>query len=158
MSAIQTTGELPGVRPYVRGIGWRVTARGTLLRFFPACVLGLVVVDLFMGTRPSGFLFLGYTMVVMAFSGVVTLGYWLGLEALRRWLYPDAAVDGRRSVLAGLMASIGVFLAFVWQLGSNWVGVPLLIPGTGFVLAVAMFLPWLSPTPGMAGAGEESVG
>lgn len=158
MGAIQTTGEGFGVRPYVRGIGWRVAARGAFLRFLPACFLGMVMVDLFMGSRPSGFLFLGYSMVGLAFSGVVTLGYWLGLEGLRRRLYPDAALDGRRSVVAGLLAGAGVFSLWIVLIETNWVGFPIIVPGTGFALAMAMFLPWLSPTPGMAEAGDGDQG
>lgn len=118
----------------------------------------MVAVDLFMGTRPSNVLFLAYSLAVTAFSGVVTLGYWLGLEGLRRRLYPDAALDGRRSVVAGLLAGAGVFSVWIAMIESNWVGFPLIVPGTGFVLALAMFLPWLSPTPGMTEAGEEDGG
>ena len=66
---------------------------------------------------------------------------------MRRWLYPDAKMTGYRSFVAGLFAPS---VWFIWGgLGLRvsevvaWSMFPLL----GLVLAVVMFVAWLTPTP-----------
>ena len=137
--------EIPDgeLAPYERGVSLRETIRGAFTRFLPGSVVGLFGI-LAYGGFPNFLVNLpGYVGLV----GSLTLGFGLGLEAMRRWLYPDAKVEGSRSVVAGLM---GGPLWFAWiALGPS-------IPGLigygvfvlmGLVLALLMFFAWLTPTP-----------
>ena len=74
-------------------------------------------------------------------------GYWAGLEVMRRWLYPDAAVDGRRSVIAGFMSPVALFILWTFSTGLGAWETLILFGLIGFVMAVLMFFAWLTPTP-----------
>jgi hypothetical protein len=135
-----TGGELA---PYERGVSLREAIQGALTRFLPGSVAGLLGI-LAYGGFPN---FLANLPGYVGLVGSLTLGFGLGLEAMRRWLYPDAKVNGGRSLVAGLM---GGPLWFAWiALGPS-------IPGLlgygvfvlfGLVLALLMFFAWFTPTP-----------
>ena len=67
---------------------------------------------------------------------------------IRRWLYPDAQIDGRRSFIAGIMSPAAVFIVGVFA-GPLFSGLQLLamLFSVALVSAVLMFFAWLSPTP-----------
>jgi hypothetical protein len=97
-------------------------------------------------------------LVVALPSVGLALGYGIGLEGLRRWLFPDAGVDGRRSLVAGIVSPLALFTwvtVVAESLGGLTlpvgVGVLLLV---GFLMAVVMFFPWL--TSDEAGASDPS--
>lgn len=151
------------VVPYERGLPLSSTVRATLTRFLPGAATSVVAgITLASGRFPD--ITAESVLVVGAVVGMLSLGYLVGLEALRRWLYPDAAVEGRRSFMAGLMAPIAAFITGVLAdpaIGTNVMGF-LFLPA--LVIAVVMFFAWLTPTPESmraaeygtpGGAGEE---
>lgn len=130
-----------------RGLPVSAVLRGVLGRFLPGSVISMAglmgLVSLFGG--PSLFEFL---MVVALPSVGLAMGYGIGLEGLRRWLFPDAEVDGRRSLVAGFVSPLALFTwvtVVAESLGGLTlpvgVGVVLLL---GMLMAVVMFFPWLT--------------
>ena len=86
--------------------------------------------------------------VVVGLAGALTAGFGLGLLGLRRWLYPDAKLDGSRSFVAGLMSPLGLFIAATMTArGWNAVELSFVLVLVGVVMAVGMFFAWLAPTP-----------
>ena len=86
--------------------------------------------------------------MILTSAGALTLGFGAGLVALRRWLYPDAKVNGRRSFIVGVIAPVVVFIIGA-MLGTGyrmalWLGALFL---ASLSLAVLMFFAWLTPTP-----------
>ena len=77
----------------------------------------------------------------------MTLGFGVGLTGLRRWLYPDAKVEGRRSLIAGLLSPFVVFMAAGFSGGLTIVPFVAVLVLVGVIMALAMFFAWLSPTP-----------
>jgi hypothetical protein len=147
------------VAEYERGVSLREIAKGVLTRFLPAglmSALGFVLV--MVSGRPVLPLLTG----LAGWVGWVGLGFGLGLLGLRKWLFPDAKVSGLRSVLAGvlapLLAQVFLYLSAIFDIGFGagsleWSAILVLI---GAVTALAMFFPWLTPTPPhMRGAGES---
>ena len=134
------------VVPYRRGVSLRSTLRGVFKRFLPATGLfygGAAILGMFF--EPSAWLIPAMGLVAAG----LTTGFGLGLEVLRRWLYPDARVDGRRSVVAGLLSPFALMAAAVLAFpdGMGPVKLTLVVVLTGVLLALAMFFPWLTPTP-----------
>lgn len=134
--------------PYERGLSLRTTVKATLGRFLPGATLSLAAGVGLMGATPFSVGWLEWAVVLGGAAGILTLGFGVGLEMLRRRLYPDAKVDGRRSFVAGLVAPLGAFIA-------NVIGGPIVagLDVLGFlflpalVIAVVMFFAWLTPTP-----------
>ena len=140
------------VAEYRRGVSLRTTVKGFLGRFLPASVASLFGTVLASATFGSGSL-VPLLRVLAEWSGLVGIGFGIGLFGLGRWLYPDAKVDGLRSILAGVLAPL-LPLAFLYgnalfQTGLGlgvWEGRVLFILG-GLAAALIMFFPWLTPTP-----------
>ena len=142
--------------PYERGLPFRDVLKGSLTRFLPGCVVGL-----------AGILAWGQPDILanlpgyLALVAVATVGFGIGLEGLRRWLFPDAKIDGGRSFVAGLMVGPIWFSVIVASMipalqgPQAWAFFPLI----GLILAVLMFFAWLTPTPeekrGDAGRVDE---
>ena len=143
-------GQKSEVMPGKRGLTVKETLGATLTRFLPSSLLSVGAVFLLSGGRGG----LEPLILVLLFSGFLTLGFGVGLESLRRWLYPEADVSGRRSVLAGLLSPLAWLVASftVEPLGAIvglgvgdfffYAGLPSLV---GVVLALGMFFPWLTP-------------
>ena len=133
--------------PYQRGLPFGEIAQASVGRFLPGAVLSLATTVTLLGGVPGpGEWFEALTMI-LAGAGTLTLGFSAGLEALRRWLYPDAKVNGRRSFIAGVVAPVVVFIvgALLGGLGTaDLLGLLFLVP---LSLAVLMFFAWLTPTP-----------
>jgi hypothetical protein len=131
--------------PYERGLPFRDVLRGSLTRFLPGSVVGLAGI-LAWGGWPN---FLANLPGYLALVAVATVGFGIGLEGLRRWLFPDAKIDGGRSFVAGLMVGPIWFSVIVASLipalqgPQAWAFFPLI----GVILAVLMFFAWLTPTP-----------
>jgi hypothetical protein len=145
MSELQETTPAEVV-PYRRGVSLKATLRGAFKRFLPAAGVlygGAAVLGMFI--EPSAWLIPGLALV----AGGLTAGFGLGLEVLRRWLYPDAKVDGRRSMVAGLLSPFALMAAaaFAFPGGMGPVKLTLVVVLTGVLMALAMFFPWLTPTP-----------
>ena len=83
------------VVPYERGLSIKEVLRGALSRFLPASVLSMGAVGAAV-VMPGPGQWLGWLVAVLGFAGALTGGFGLGLVALKRWLYPDADVAGRR--------------------------------------------------------------
>lgn len=132
--------------PYERGLPFRDVLRGSLTRFLPGSVVGLTGILAWRGWPGDVLANLpGY----LALVAVATVGFGIGLEGLRRWLFPDAKIDGSRSFVAGLMVGPIWFSIIVAELipalqgPQAWAFFPLI----GVILAVLMFFAWLTPTP-----------
>ena len=142
--------KVPGADlvPYEPGLPLETTIRASLVRFRPGSVISLAAVFAFLGMVPGPGEWLEAMAMFGAGVGALTGGFAVGLEALRRWLYPDAKVCGRRSFVAGLMAPAAFFAAGVF-VGPFTSGLGLL--GLMFLVAlstaVLMFFAWLTPTP-----------
>ena len=134
------------VVPYERGLSIQEVLRGALSRFFPASALSMGAVGAAVGMPGPG-QWLGWLGGVLGFAGALTVGFGLGLVALKRWLYPDADVAGRRSVVAGLLSPLAVFISVAVGSGLSQAQVPVVLALIGGVMAVGMFFAWLSPTP-----------
>lgn len=134
------------VESYERGIGLSSVVRGTLNRFLPASALSCGVLFWFIGLRPD--LTLAEAMLTLGMIiGPLAVGFGMGLEGLRRWLYPDAEVDGRRSVIAGLMSPLVMFIVMTFGRGFSMVEAAALFTLIGMAVAMIMFFAWLTPTP-----------
>lgn len=88
-----------------RGVSLRETVGGTLTRFLPGSLIVILPFMLEPFLNPGAW---GPLTWAGATTGSLTIGFALGLEAPRRWLYPDAAVDGRRSLIAGVLAPLAL--------------------------------------------------
>ena len=93
--------------PYERGIPPTNVLRATLGRFLPGSFLGLGILVAMLGLPGNGTL-ADFVATSLRLVAPLLLGYGLGLESLRRWLYPDAEIEGRRSFIAGLMSSVAI--------------------------------------------------
>ena len=132
--------------PYKQGVSLGTVIRASLGRFLPGSILGLGSVFALLGLGPGEWL--GAAAIFGAGVGALTLGFGLGLEALRRWLYPDAKVEGRRSFVAGLMAPVAAFVtAALAGSGGGYVAFAGLLFMVALITAVLMFFAWLTPTP-----------
>lgn len=135
--------------PYEAGISLREVVKGTLTRFLPGSVIGMGVLAAII--PPLGLTKLRLLELLLLHEvGPLVLGFGLGLLGLHRWLYPDAEVTGRKSFVAGILTPIAMLgggvlaglVGFVSQIQPS-----LLSFLVGFFMALAMFFPWLSPTP-----------
>lgn len=140
----QLEDAVPGnLVPYERGIGLGSVVRATLTRFLPASAVTVGTASWLLGL-PAGMEFLAG---VFGVAVPLSIGFGVGLEGLRRWLYPDAEVDGRRSVIAGLMSPVVLFIMMATGHGFSAPAAMLLFTVIGIVMAVLMFFAWLTLTP-----------
>jgi hypothetical protein len=138
-----------GLVPYKPGISLRDVVKGTLTRFLPGSVIGMGVLTAII--PPGGISGLRlFELLVLHEVGPLMIGFGLGLLGLHGWLYPDSEVTGRKSFVAGILTPIAMLGAgvLIGLLGF----MPRFQPGlvsfiVGIVMALAMFFPWLSPTP-----------
>lgn len=135
--------------PYERGISLSKVLKGTIGRFLPGSVIGMGALSALIPPGGLGGLRL-LELLLLHQVGPLMIGFGLGLVGLHRWLYPDSEIQGRKSLVAGLLSPIAMLGAgvFTGLLGI----VPLPQPGlisllVGIVMALAMYFPWLSPTP-----------
>lgn len=132
------------VEVYEPGVGLGEVAKAGGLRFLPASLLSVFAVSaVLIGWPLSGARLMALPLIVGALAG----GFSAGLALLRGYLYPDANVAGRRSVVAGLVSPLLMFT--VMTLAPELGLVPALgVFGiVGIVVAVVMFFAWLTPTP-----------
>ena len=143
------------LEPYEPGIERSEIVQATLFRFMPASVLsafaaiaGIAVLS--DSTIPEEIIFLPLMAAPLG------AGFGVGLEVLRRFLYPDANLNGRRSVIAGIMSpfAYGMIMLLAIQLFFDGrAGVVTAVVGVsalflaGVVSAVIMFFAWLTPPP-----------
>ena len=133
---------------YRPGFPLAASLKGALGRFFPGALVSFAAVVAFMGGVPQGGEFGEAVLMVLFGAAGMTAGFAAGLESLRRWLYPDAKIAGRKSFIAGLMAPVAVFV--VGALMSGPPGIPALMALLVLVplaLSLLMFFAWLTPTP-----------
>jgi hypothetical protein len=127
------------VIPYQRGVSAGTIVSAITSRFLPGTVIGQGLIIAMVGLPND-------LTAIPILIGALGLGYGLGLESLRRWMYPDAEVRGRRSLVAGLMSS--ATLAALLSLVQMTLGeVLVVVPIVGLVMAILLFFAWLSPTP-----------
>ena len=140
----ETVGE--SLVPYVRGIPMKDIATGALGRFLPGALTTMVGAALILEFSVSGPV-LGVVGGFLGIAATLTAGFGLGLFGLRRWLYPDANVSGRRSFIAGLMAPFALFIGATGAQSWNVLLLPVLLILVGMILALGMYFAWLTETP-----------
>lgn len=141
--------ELVAYRP---GIPSHTAARGVLRRFLPASagIMGVLSLVPIVADPTRALIVLG----IVAFEVTwLTFGYGVGLELLRRWLYPDAAVDGRRSVVAGLTTPLALGIVSAFTQGAHTATICVASTLVGLGMAAVMFFAWMRPTPDSAATG-----
>ncbi len=128
--------------PATRGLPREACVKGTLARFLPASlvVLGPFLLQPF--SNPAAWPPLLWMAVT---AGSLAVGFGAGLEGLRRWLWTDAEVDGRRSAVAGLLAPLvsGIVTSGI----DDPFAMAALTAGVGVAVAVLMYFAWLTETP-----------
>lgn len=132
---------------YLPGIPLSENLKGALGRFLPGALVGVGAVLSFTNGVPGSGEVAEALLMVLAGAAGMTAGFAAGLEGLRRWLYPDAKIAGRKSFIAGLMAPVAVFVVGILF---SPAGLPMLLTLlflVPLVLALLMFFAWLTPTP-----------
>lgn len=127
------------------GVPRSTVIRGVLKRFLPAhagILSGLGLLSGLIGG--GGLLSLLQFGLLAGMAGGVTLGFGLGLEGLRRWLDPASKVDGRRSVVAGLVSPLYLGVVSIFRQGSSLPEIGLYCLLTGLLIALTLYFPWLS--------------
>ena len=134
------------VAPYARGVPAEVVARGLVSRFIPASagiMTAMALITTISQPQRVGIVFSIMTME----TACVIVGYGAALAVMRRWLYPDAGIAGRRSVIAGLFSPLALGIASAFLQGRRDMIVPAsILAGAG--MALVLFFPWLQPTHG----------
>ena len=116
--------------PYRRGVSLHEIAKGALARFLPGSLITMLGGVPFLGVSISGDP-LAAAGWILGFVGALTVGFGLGLFGLRRWLYPDAKLDGARSFIAGLTSPLAVSLESLPNRHTDRVGRPVLMMWDG---------------------------
>jgi len=131
--------------PYQRGVSLGQVAKGASVRFLPGTLITMIGATAFLDISITGNV-LAAVGGILGIAGTLTTGFALGLLGLRRWLYPDAELGGRRSFVAGLMSPLALFIAAG---GRGWTLtlLPFLLVLVGVILALGMYFAWLTPTP-----------
>ena len=132
------------VAPYERGLPASDVLKGSLTRFLPGSIVGMTGLLAVVGWPVN---LVGLIPEYAALLGALTLGFGAGLEAMRRWLYPDAKLSGSRSFIAGLVAPSVWFIWGGLGLGVSEVVAWSMFPLLGLILAFTIFFAWLTPTP-----------
>ena len=127
----------------VRGVPLSLAARGTLTRFLPAsvAVMGAFSIPAILYDPSRLLLVLG---IVGLESLCLTVGFGAGLLALRRWLFPSAKIEGKRSFFAGLMSPLALGIASVFTQGASFLELTSYSAIAGLGMAVVLYSPWLS--------------
>lgn len=134
--------------PYERGLSFGEIVQASAGRFLPGAVLSFATTLTLIGGVPGSGEWLEALTVILAGAGALTLGFSAGLEALRRWLYPDAKVNGRRSFIAGVVApAVAFIVSALLGTGFSMAGLLGVLFLVSLSLAVLMFFAWLTPTP-----------
>ena len=134
-----------GLESYEPGIHGDEVVKATL-GFMPASVLSAAASAVLMsgGTIQPELIFLPLMALPLG------AGFGVGLGVLSRFLYPDANLNGGRSVVAGFVSPLvfGLFMLMAQQIFdlSPAFGLPALFLA-GVVSAFIMFFAWLTPTP-----------
>jgi hypothetical protein len=134
------------VIPYRRGVSLRQIVKGALTRFLPGSLITMIGASLVLDISVAGDAFAAVGGL-FGIAGALTAGFGLCLLGLRRWLYPDAKLDGTRSFVAGLMSPLALFIVAAGGRGWSLTQLPLLLVVVGIVMALGMFFAWLTPTP-----------
>ncbi len=132
--------------PYERGLPSAMGAKALLGRFLPGSLLGFGVVYGLMGIPGHGSLAESLLIGVLVILVPLAVGFGVGLEGLRRWLFPDAEIHGRRSFVAGLTSSLAVSMILSWVALTTPQAIATFFL-VGLAVAVSMFFAWLYPTP-----------
>ena len=132
--------------PYARGIAASEVSKAVFSRFLPTSLASLAAVLGVLGVLGSPPL-LEVVGVILGSCALMSAGYWVGLSALQRWLFPDAEVTGRRSLVAGVFSPIGLITVVMLGGGAGMLEGLGLMFVSGIVMALLMFFAWLSPTP-----------
>jgi hypothetical protein len=127
-------------------ISWRELGRGIYRRFLPAVVVTDLVLSLPTWIATHAAPSLSATIIGL---GALVIGYSSVLGLLRKRLRPDAGVDGRRSVVAGV-ASLGLIVAGAATLR---LGGPSLVTGlarlgalyvgSSAIVTLGIYFPWI---------------
>jgi hypothetical protein len=141
-----TEGTPTELVPYERGVSLREVGKGTLARYLPGSVLGMGVlhlVDLPL-VVPS---FPAMVELLLVYElGPLVIGFGLGLLVLRRWLYPDSEVAGKKSFLAGFLSPVTLVITSLLARGPG-LDLALISFLVGIVMALGVYFRWLRPTP-----------
>ena len=130
------------LEPYEPGIERDELKGAVLSRFLPASLVSVLAVFAFLiGFPLSEFIF------VPVMLAPLVAGFSAGLELLRRRLYPDADLKGRRTVLAGLLAPLTAFVALAINPSIDLLPAMGIFGLIGVLMAFVMFFAWLTPTP-----------
>ena len=132
--------------PYERGVSLRQVAKGAFARFLPGTLITTIGAMALLDISITGNV-LAAVGGILGIAGALTAGFALGLLGLRRWLYPDAELGGRRSFVAGLMSPLALFIAATGGRGWTLTLLPFLLVLVGVILALGMYFAWLTPTP-----------
>lgn len=125
----------------------RDIVRGALTRFYPGAVAGMAATAIAVG--PFEFAasqvprFIGGSLLGAA---IATAGYGLALSLVRKRLRPDAAVVGRKSVVAGVAAAIATVALLPLIPGGIAANIAVGVAG-GFLATLGIYFPWLSGSP-----------
>jgi hypothetical protein len=117
-----------------------------LKRFLPASAASLGGIGAGLSLFSSTFGLPQLLVLGVEVAGL-TLGFGMGLAGLGRFLFPDANVDRRRSVVAGLCSPLYLGLVSLFTQGSGILEIAGWSALVGIGVATAMFFPWLSKTP-----------
>jgi hypothetical protein len=132
-------------------IPFAATVKGAFGRFLPAGVLLALVVTA-VASEALGL----SALAAIAFLEVPLLaGYIAAIELLRRRLRGDAGIDGRRSVIAGAVAPVLLFVVMVALRGTGPLAFLLWAFVCSFATAVLLFFPWLRTSRGDEEESDE---
>lgn len=129
--------------PGVRGVPLGFAARGTLARFLPASasVMGGFAIPAILADPTRLPIVLG--VVGLEVLGL-NVGFGAGLLGLRRWLFPSAKIEGKRSFFAGLMSPLALGITSVFTQGASLTEVVAYSAAAGLGMAMVLYSPWLS--------------
>jgi hypothetical protein len=140
LTLAEDTGRVPE-----RGVSAIEIRRGVLKRFLPASAASMGGFAMAMAVGSEGLSLLQVLLLGLE-VGALSLGFGLGLTTLKRFLYSDAAVDRRKSLVAGLCAPLYLMLVAVFAEGASLAGIVGWSMLTGAGVAFTLFFPWLSRT------------
>lgn len=119
----------------------RTIVRAALTRFLPGYALGILA--LYILGNIADRLTLRWSFVAVA-GLILTLGYMLALLPLRSRLLPGVGVEGRRSVIAGMLSPVVALMALLYSgPESALVALSVLVPA-GALITLGIFFPWIT--------------
>ena len=119
--------------------------RAVVLRYLPSvgAFLGSVLFALAI-VEPHGLRWAGVSVAALEVVGL-SLGYGLGLSALRRWIPAHRNVLGRRTMLAAALGPISLGALSRFTQGATLPSITVLSVGAGALGALLLWLPTLRP-------------